>query len=145
MNLEQRVFIAGEEAAFLADKIVGANQYGNDAARLLSKYSALEIELAALKQELQALREQAMQSQKWQGIALAKFGDGRTVQQLEADVREKLMKELREQENAGWIDSDGEVSFTIANPAHFDHLAQPIVAPVPASEGHKPETSPTTK
>ena len=50
-NLERRVWLAGEEAAWLADKIVGANQYGNDAARLLRLLSETQQQLATVTAE----------------------------------------------------------------------------------------------
>lgn len=52
--LEKRVYLCGEEAAWLADKIVAYGDYGNDAARMLRKLSKVEQQrdelLAALKQ-----------------------------------------------------------------------------------------------
>lgn len=54
MTLKRRVYMSGEEAAWLADKIVAYGEYGNDAARMLRRLSTIEQQrddlLAALKE-----------------------------------------------------------------------------------------------
>lgn len=55
MTLEKRVWLAGEEAAWLADNIVATSEYGNDAARLLRMMSDVQKQNAELQQELYEL------------------------------------------------------------------------------------------
>ena len=44
--------------------------------------------------ENQRLLNDALQAEKWRGIACAKGGDGRTVQMIEAETREACAKEV---------------------------------------------------
>jgi hypothetical protein len=76
--------------------------------------AALEKQVATLKEEAeqlqtqvhllelknQKLQEKALSAEKWKGIASAKFGDGRTVQQIEIEATEPLLKQVAELRNA---------------------------------------------
>jgi len=43
--------------------------------------------------EIKQLKVKALEAEKWKGIALAQDGDGRTVQQMEADIWKQVVVE----------------------------------------------------
>jgi len=58
MSLQKRIWVVGEKAAWLADKIVtGSPEYCNEAAGLLRNYSGMEARIATLEAELLAARD----------------------------------------------------------------------------------------
>ena len=53
----------------------------------------MSLHIEALKKENERLRGLAITAEKWRGIATAKFGDGRTVSEIEREACEALRKE----------------------------------------------------
>lgn len=53
----------------------------------------MSLHIEALKKENERLRGLAITAEKWRGIATAKFGDGRTVSEIEREACEAIRKE----------------------------------------------------
>lgn len=62
--------------------------------------------------EQEKVREELNSVEKWKGIALAKFGDGRAVQQVEAEARESERNECAD--DAEWFLSTKPIANTCA-------------------------------
>ena len=118
-NLERRVFIAGEEAAWLADKIVAYGEYGNDAARLLRLLSSTQQENEKLQAQvamlIEGLLDAAESIQEWGNYADAYFqekwnlaGDVEKYKALASASSDAWMKEQKAkvlEEVANWFES----------------------------------------
>lgn len=86
MSLEPRKFLAGEEAAWLADKIVCAGEYGNDAARLLRLLSSIQIENQKLQAQVAMLSDAVAFSIQVIDARLSGYSQFDVLQQLRSQL-----------------------------------------------------------
>lgn len=71
-----------EKLAVVAAQLEKAPELRANEQKLIDDKFELQKQVQALQADNELLREKANHAEKWQGIALAKHGDGRTVQQV---------------------------------------------------------------